>query len=151
LRPSEAIGLKLGDPDLNAGTLTIQRSVVNAEGHMLEGLTKTEKVQTIPMGFLLGEFQNHAKQLGTLDARQLLFKPRYSKSRYIHTDVLRGMVRSGGEKIGIEGLTSKVLRASAATNALLLVSIKFRWQAPSSLERVHDPSALRRDDSGDGG
>ena len=125
LRPSEAIGLQQGDVDLRTGMLTIQRSVVNAEGKMVEGLTKTEKVQSLPLGFLLGEFEGHVKQMGTIDKSYLVFKPRYSKSGYIHTDVLRGIVKAGGEKIGIEGLTSKVLRASAATNALMYVNVKF--------------------------
>jgi integrase len=125
LRPGEVIGLRLGDVDLNTGKLTVRSSVVNAEGRMVEGPPKNDKVQEVPLGFLKPAFQTHIRGMGTLDRQALLFPARIS-SGFLHTDTLRLMVKRAGAKIGLdEGMTSKVLRSSAATNALIYGNI--RW------------------------
>lgn len=59
LRPGEAIGLKVGDIDLEDEQITVGRSVTNVGRTMVEGPTKTGTVVTIPMLGLGPEFGSH--------------------------------------------------------------------------------------------
>jgi integrase len=89
LRPGEAIGLRVGDLDLDHQTLTVRRSVVDVGRKMVEDATKTGNHRVVPLVGTEGAFRDHLRyKYRPLDgvgpvriprADDLLFESRFTK------------------------------------------------------------------------
>jgi integrase len=132
LRPGEAIALRLGDLDLNAGVLHVRRSAVDVGREMVDrSTTKTGRSRTVPLMGTQKAFEDHLRSKYNLDnygglagptlpmdPGDLLFESRFTSGGFIKTAALAALVRRAGKRIGVEGLSADDLRHVAAANLI---------------------------------
>lgn len=121
LRPSEAIGLKVTDVDLDRDVLHVRRSVVDG----VVGETKTKRDRAVPLMGLGPEFADHIR-LWTKGNEILFTSPNTKTGSWIQSAALAKLVKQAGQRAGFVGVTAQGLRSIAESNIVELTrDVKF--------------------------